>query len=119
MLAFLEPGQDLSPVGLLLVEALPRSVWESWLIAWWAVMWVGFALFTVSIAPYVMRLADKQERVQQGAFGALDHFPCWYCVKYLGKVAWLTHFPQHPWVQGNTTTGRHYDPVGTAGASAL
>jgi MoaA/NifB/PqqE/SkfB family radical SAM enzyme len=64
-------------------------------------------------------LADKQARVQQGAFGALDHFPCWYCVKYLGKVAWLTHFPQHPWVQGNTTTGRHHDPVGTAGASAL
>ena len=32
-------------------------------------------------------LADKHARVQQGAFGELDHFPCWYCVNYLGKVS--------------------------------
>jgi MoaA/NifB/PqqE/SkfB family radical SAM enzyme len=31
-------------------------------------------------------LADKQERVSRGEFNELDHFPCWYCVKYLGKV---------------------------------
>jgi MoaA/NifB/PqqE/SkfB family radical SAM enzyme len=31
-------------------------------------------------------LADKRARVLEGAFGELDHFPCWYCVKYLGKV---------------------------------
>jgi MoaA/NifB/PqqE/SkfB family radical SAM enzyme len=31
-------------------------------------------------------LADKRERVSRGMFGDLDHFPCWYCVKYLGKV---------------------------------
>ena len=42
-------------------------------------------------------LADKRARVQSGAFGELDHFPCWYCVKYLGKVAGLAPFSQHPW----------------------
>jgi MoaA/NifB/PqqE/SkfB family radical SAM enzyme len=42
-------------------------------------------------------LADKRSRVQSGAFGDLDHFPCWYCVKYLGKVAELTQISQHPW----------------------
>jgi MoaA/NifB/PqqE/SkfB family radical SAM enzyme len=31
-------------------------------------------------------LADKQERVRKGEFGELDHFPCWYCVRYLDKV---------------------------------
>jgi MoaA/NifB/PqqE/SkfB family radical SAM enzyme len=34
-------------------------------------------------------LADKRERVSQGEFGDLDHFPCWYCVKYLGKASGL------------------------------
>jgi MoaA/NifB/PqqE/SkfB family radical SAM enzyme len=42
-------------------------------------------------------LTDKRARVQSGAFGDLDHFPCWYCVKYLGKVAGLAPFSQHPW----------------------
>jgi MoaA/NifB/PqqE/SkfB family radical SAM enzyme len=69
--------------------------------------------FRQRVATY---LADKQARVQRGAFGELDHFPCWYCVKYLGKVAWLTHFPQHPWVPDATTTGRPRDPVDIAGA---
>jgi MoaA/NifB/PqqE/SkfB family radical SAM enzyme len=45
-------------------------------------------------------LADKRARVTQGAFSALDHFPCWYCVKYLDKVPWLEHMPQHPWARG-------------------
>jgi MoaA/NifB/PqqE/SkfB family radical SAM enzyme len=38
-------------------------------------------------------LADKRERINRGEFGELDHFPCWYCVKYLGKVP-----EQHSWV---------------------
>jgi MoaA/NifB/PqqE/SkfB family radical SAM enzyme len=42
-------------------------------------------------------LADKQERVRRGAFGGLDHFPCWYCVKYLDKVAALKDLPHHAW----------------------
>jgi len=39
--------------------------------------------FRQRVATY---LADKRERVDQGNFGELDHFPCWYCVKYLNKV---------------------------------
>ena len=49
-------------------------------------------------------LADKQEQVQRGAFGELDHFPCWYCVKYLDKVSWLPHFPS---TLGPGTTSYH------------
>jgi len=45
-------------------------------------------------------LADKQAKVERGDLSELDHSPCWYCVKYLGKVAWLKRFPQHPWAQG-------------------
>ena len=55
------------------------------------------ARFRQRVATY---LADKQERVQRGEFSELDHFPCWYCVKYLDKVPWLRHVPQHPWAQG-------------------
>jgi MoaA/NifB/PqqE/SkfB family radical SAM enzyme len=43
-------------------------------------------------------LADKRERVRHGAFSELDHFPCWYCVKYLGKVAADDHFPGPAWL---------------------
>jgi MoaA/NifB/PqqE/SkfB family radical SAM enzyme len=28
-------------------------------------------------------LDDKRERVGSGRFTELDHFPCWYCIKYL------------------------------------
>jgi len=38
-------------------------------------------------------LADKRSRVEAGTLGEDDHFPCWYCVKYLGKVSgnsWAT-----------------------------
>lgn len=42
------------------------------------------ARFRRRVAVY---LADKRSRVEAGAFGRLDHFPCWYCVKYLGKVS--------------------------------
>jgi MoaA/NifB/PqqE/SkfB family radical SAM enzyme len=53
--------------------------------------------FRQRVATY---LADKQERVRQGEFSELDHFPCWYCVNYLDKVPWLRHVPQHPWALG-------------------
>jgi MoaA/NifB/PqqE/SkfB family radical SAM enzyme len=43
--------------------------------------------------------ADKQERVRRGKLSALDHFPCWYCVRYLDKIPWLKHFAQHPWAR--------------------
>jgi MoaA/NifB/PqqE/SkfB family radical SAM enzyme len=44
-----------------------------------------------------MYLADKRAVISKGEFGRLDHFPCWYCLKYLGKTSWLNHFPNHPW----------------------
>lgn len=42
-------------------------------------------------------LADKRERVSRGEFGDLDHFPCWYCVKYLGKAPGLENASQRSW----------------------
>jgi MoaA/NifB/PqqE/SkfB family radical SAM enzyme len=44
-------------------------------------------------------LADKRAAAARGALREEDHFPCWYCVRYLGKVAWLKQFPHHPWGQ--------------------
>jgi MoaA/NifB/PqqE/SkfB family radical SAM enzyme len=44
-------------------------------------------------------LEDKRTALARGALRAVDHFPCWYCVQYLGKVAWLQQFPHHPWGQ--------------------
>jgi MoaA/NifB/PqqE/SkfB family radical SAM enzyme len=42
-------------------------------------------------------LADKRERVARGEFTELDHFPCWYCVKYLDKVPRIGTLPRHAW----------------------
>ncbi len=50
--------------------------------------------------------ADKRARVQAGEFGELDHFPCWYCVKYLGKIEPLILLPQHPWMRAHTLEDR-------------
>ena len=44
-------------------------------------------------------LADKHDKVNRGEFGELDHFPCWYCLKYLGKTSWLNNFANHPWAR--------------------
>jgi MoaA/NifB/PqqE/SkfB family radical SAM enzyme len=41
-------------------------------------------------------LADKRETVRRGEFSELDHFPCWYCVNYLGKAAALKNVSRHP-----------------------
>jgi MoaA/NifB/PqqE/SkfB family radical SAM enzyme len=77
----------------------------------------AIARFQQRVATY---LADKRDRVRRGAFGELDHFPCWYCVKYLDKVPGLQHIPAHPWAQGERTapTGREHDDVGAAGRTA-
>ena len=48
--------------------------------------------FRQRVAKY---LADKQDRVSRGEFSDLDHFPCWYCVKYLDKVPRLENVSQH------------------------
>jgi MoaA/NifB/PqqE/SkfB family radical SAM enzyme len=73
----------------------------------------AWARFRQRVATY---LADKQARVEQGAFTTLDHFPCWYCVKYLNKTAWLDAFPQHPWGQGSQNIGMEHcdDHIGSA-----
>jgi MoaA/NifB/PqqE/SkfB family radical SAM enzyme len=52
--------------------------------------------FRQRVASY---LAEKHARVSRGEFGALDHFPCWYCVQYLNKVQRLEQLSTHPWVQ--------------------
>jgi MoaA/NifB/PqqE/SkfB family radical SAM enzyme len=44
-------------------------------------------------------LAAKQEKISNRRFTELDHFPCWYCLKYLGKTSWLNNFPNHPWAR--------------------
>jgi len=42
-------------------------------------------------------LEEKRRYVAQGGFTDLDHFPCFYCVKYLGKVEWLKNNSRHSW----------------------
>jgi MoaA/NifB/PqqE/SkfB family radical SAM enzyme len=65
-------------------------------------------------------LADKRARVGRGAFGELDHFPCWYCVQYLDKVPGLGRFRQHPWAHALAPSreGASDDHVGSPGATA-
>ncbi len=36
---------------------------------------------------------EKIQRLEKQTFGTLDHFPCWYCLKYFKKVDWLAEFP--------------------------
>jgi MoaA/NifB/PqqE/SkfB family radical SAM enzyme len=74
------------------------------------------ARFRQRVATY---LADKQARVEQGTFGGLDHYPCWYCLKYLDKVPWLGRFPQHPWAQEQhrTVTGEPHVYTGSVRAT--
>jgi MoaA/NifB/PqqE/SkfB family radical SAM enzyme len=42
-------------------------------------------------------LTDKREKATRNELSEVDHFPCWYCLKYLGKTSWLDNFPNHPW----------------------
>jgi MoaA/NifB/PqqE/SkfB family radical SAM enzyme len=46
-------------------------------------------------------LSDKRDKIDNGDFSELDHFPCWYCLKYLGKSSWLSNLPNHPWTASN------------------
>lgn len=57
--------------------------------------------FHLRVATY---LADKRDKIKTGSFSDLDHFPCWYCLKYLGKTSWLSTLPNHPW---NASNGIH------------
>jgi len=55
-------------------------------------------------------LEEKQAKITRGEFSDLDHFPCWYCLRYLGKTSWLKNFPNHPWAQKEEpAVGRIHD----------
>jgi MoaA/NifB/PqqE/SkfB family radical SAM enzyme len=51
-------------------------------------------------------LADKRDKIKTGNFIEIDYFPCWYCLKYLGKTYWLNRFSNHPWNQSNKIDGK-------------
>jgi MoaA/NifB/PqqE/SkfB family radical SAM enzyme len=58
-------------------------------------------------------LADKKDSITRAEFTELDHFPCWYCLKYLGKVSWLKNFPDHSWAKEiGSAEGRNNDHAG-------
>jgi MoaA/NifB/PqqE/SkfB family radical SAM enzyme len=59
--------------------------------------------FEARVATY---LADKRDRVNRGAFSELDHFPCWYCVKYLDKVTVTENYPARDWLTTADENGR-------------
>jgi MFS family permease len=48
--------------AVLVVEALPRPLWEVWLFGWWAIGWIGAALLTVNLVPYLMAIADDLDQ---------------------------------------------------------
>jgi hypothetical protein len=66
-------------------------------------------------------LADKRERVSQGAFSELDHFPCWYCVKYLNKLNASDEFPAVAWLPADggaeQSNGRRLHVLPASGAT--
>ncbi len=43
------------------------------------------------------QMNDKIRRFSQGTFGALDYYPCWYCLKYFQKVGWMADLAGNPW----------------------
>jgi MFS family permease len=47
---------------VLLVELLPRNLWELWLFGWWALMWVAAALATVNSIPFLPLLVEEKDR---------------------------------------------------------
>jgi hypothetical protein len=47
---------------LLLVENRPESLWPAWLMGSQVVFWLGTALITVNVAPYVMAVTGEGER---------------------------------------------------------
>jgi MFS family permease len=47
---------------MLLVEGLPRSLWEAWLLGGQVLLNVSVAMLTVNIAPYMMAVTGERER---------------------------------------------------------
>jgi len=41
---------------------------------------------------------DKLSLIRKGKMKDIDHYPCYYCSKYFGKIDWLARrFPESPW----------------------
>jgi MoaA/NifB/PqqE/SkfB family radical SAM enzyme len=40
---------------------------------------------------------EKITRIEQNTLSENDHFPCYYCLKYFGKLGWLRDFPTSEW----------------------
>jgi len=40
---------------------------------------------------------EKEAMYSRDRFKDSDHFPCWYCLNYFGKVDWLRDFHEDPW----------------------
>jgi hypothetical protein len=58
-------GYSLFGLGLallLLVESRPEPQWQAWLMASQVVFWLGTALITVNIPPYLMAVTGERER---------------------------------------------------------
>ncbi len=52
-------------------------------------------------------LEDKREKVRRNELGELDHFPCWYCIKYMGKaVSSADDAADADWFQRGAHTGK-------------
>ena len=65
-------------------------------------------------------LAEKRERVGRGEFSRLDHFPCWYCLKYFAKVSWLKNFPDHSWAhETDAVEGSNDDHAGAESSTSF
>lgn len=49
----------------------------------------------------VQKTAQFQEariqRIESQPLTLNEHFPCYYCAKYFGKLDWLKEFPESPW----------------------
>jgi MoaA/NifB/PqqE/SkfB family radical SAM enzyme len=53
---------------------------------------------------------DKITKVEQGQLTENEHFPCFYCAKYFGKLEWLRDFPESPWncLDNSGNAGTHH-----------
>jgi MoaA/NifB/PqqE/SkfB family radical SAM enzyme len=42
---------------------------------------------------------DKIELIKNNGLTELDHFPCFYCSKYFGKIDWMEAYKDNPWAR--------------------
>jgi MoaA/NifB/PqqE/SkfB family radical SAM enzyme len=46
----------------------------------------------------------KRGLLDEGRLGSMDYFPCWFCVKHLGRVEWLRRTGRGPWAEDLAAT---------------